>query len=97
MTIYQLRYYMSPALILVLGCVFIALGILGIIFRSRVKDVIVSGQRGLFGDWVGDRMQAAPMWGLVVAFCAFIGFGVLFIVLGVVGVATNAHVYPQPN
>lgn len=37
------------------------------------------------------------MWHVVVPLCAFIAFGVLFIVLGIVGIATNAHVYPQPN
>lgn len=97
MTVFELRYYMSPVGILLLGCAFIMGGVLGIIFRRQVKDFTVTGQRAMFGDRVGDRMKAGPIWGLVVAFCGFIAFGVLFIVLGIVGIATDAHVYPQPN
>lgn len=97
MMIYEVRYYLSPVLILLLGVSFVVLGILAIVFRVRVKAFFNATQRMTFGDRIGDRMDAAPIRWLVVAFCGLIAFGLLFVVFGIVGIATNAHVYPQPH
>lgn len=55
MTVCEAHYYMSPVGILLLGCGFIAGGVLGIIFRQQVKDFTVSGQRAVFGSRTANK------------------------------------------
>ncbi len=91
-----MHYFVSPWLLVTVGPGLLVAGVLIIRFRERLKKPITGGNRAMWGKRVGDRMERAPASALIAPGLGAIAFGILLLVLGIIGIVTNAPIEPAP-